>query len=356
MAERVLEKRKKENDRNLWFKLCVGEARYRQRRYKEADPFLEQALESDDRTIRLLALTFSAMSLLQQDKQDLANDRLDELGVFSACDSHLPTRFRFFGRHDILAAWFLQSELRSLIPELDFNALTIKERIDFGLRRQARHVQRKPDDLNAAHQLAGLYAWFYMDQQHHDQCQRLIDQALESDDVDDQYRAALYFLSHRSSSNDHEMIGQAKTLARNAADSVDANSLTRETAEKLAHYQLACALAEIRLGNYQEADQWLQRAEPIITLAHRGRWSALRAINQSRLGEAEQARAALANAELMTQPAPSRHDLSIELVEPSDDDHDFILISWLLLDEARSLVSEIAGDKTDPTPIRPGKS
>jgi hypothetical protein len=164
--------------------------------------------------------------------------------------------------------------------------------------------------------------------------------AHEGEDVDDKYRAALLFLSH--SSSDHDLIRQAKALAGKATNSVDEDNLTRETAERLANYQLACALAEIRLGNFQDADQWLQRAEPIVTLSHRGRWSTLRAINYNRLGETEQARAALANAELMTQPAPPRDDISVNLTDPSDDDHDFILIYWLLLEEAKSLADGTA--------------
>ena len=337
LAAKVLERQNKHGD--PWYEQCLGMGRYRQGRYDDAEAFLQRALTSDQRPTRLLALTFSAMSLLQQDKQDLANERLDELGAFSACDDQLPSHFKFYGRHDILAAWFLQSELRSLDTDVDFGSLTNEERIELGLQRQARHVDRNSDDLASACQLAGLYAWFNKTSEHHELCRRLINRALDSEEVEEQYRTSLYFLSHPSS--DRDLIDQAATLAKRATESVGAEHLTRETAEKLAYYQLACALAEIRLGDYHEAAEWLRRAAPIVTLSHRGRWSALRAITYSRLGDTAQAESALANAELMMQPAPSRDVVSLELVESSDDDHDFIVVSWLLLEEARSIVSGI---------------
>ena len=317
------------------FDLCLAMARYRQGRYVEADQLLEQFLErvvdSDDRNQRLLALTFSAMSLIQQDKLELANQRLEELGMLSVCN----IKPRLHNKY-LLAAWFLQSELRSLIPEDKFESLSPDERMDLGLDRLARHVHRHADDLEAAYDLAVLYAWLHRGEEHHAVCERLMKTASEGDDVEQYYLAAKAFLVYPS--QDSRLIEQARSLASKAAASVDAENLTHHvTARKLSAYLSFCALAEMRLGNDGAADQLLRKAEPIVLMSERGKWSAIRAMNHSRLGGTEQARADLKVAEQLVRPAPSRSEVSIELIGLSS--------SQLLLKEAQSLVAGSTGDR-----------
>ena len=326
-----------EADNGPKFDLCLAMARYRQRRYAEADqllePYLERVVDLDDRE-RLLALTVSAMSLLQQDKLELANERLDELGMLSVCKIQPPSR-TLYNKY-LLAAWFLQSELRSLLPEDKFDSFSPAQRMDLGLDRLARHVHRHADDLKAAHDLAVLYAWLRRDEEHHAVCERLMKTASEGDDVEGYYWAAKSFLVCPSQNS--RLIEHARALAEKAAASVDADNLTHDTANKLSAYLSFCALAEMRLGNHGAADQLLQKAEPIISFDHRGKWSAIRAMNHSLSGRTEQAQADLEVAELMIRPAPSRSEVSIELIGPSS--------SRLLLEEAQSLVAENRGETT----------
>ena len=332
----ALAERAAEMENGSWFDLCLAMARYRQGRYTEADRLLDQSFESDDIRQRLLALSFSAMSLIQQERLEPANERLDQLGFISVCQNQLPTQFRFDNKY-VSAAWHLQSELRSLIPEHDIDSLSSSERIELGLQRHARYVQRNSDDHSAVHDLSTFYAWFRRRAEHRDLCKRMMEKAALGDDVDVQHDAAESFLTYPT--RDVGLLKQALVMAKNAVDSVDVSNLTFKTAEKLAFYQLTCALAEIRLGNYSSAQQWLQKAEPIITLDTRGRWSTLRSINQFHLGHMTQAKTDLDAAELMIRPAPSRSDVSIELIHAMASATDAVdLETWLLFEEAKSLV------------------
>ena len=320
--------------KNHWQQLCLGMARYRQGRYAEADELLSRALESTSRSLRLIALSFAAMSALQQGDQNTAESRIDELGAFSALSTRIPPRFTLREGADVWAALHLQTELRALLPApANIESLSGEARIKLGLRRQARHVNRQPKDVKSAQHLASLYAWYSKDQEHQEVCAKLMQQAQDSESADDQYQAAIRFLSYEESES-LELVHRAKDLAQTAEASVDAERRNHEIAERLAGYQLACALAEIRLGNHLEADAWLKKAEPIVTLSNRGRWSSLCAINNSQLGKVTEAVAAVAAAELLIRPAPSRDVLSVDVTESQGDR----LINWLLFDEAQAAV------------------
>ena len=58
----------------------------------------------------------------------------------------------------------------------------------------------------------------------------------------------------------------------------------------------------MRLGNHEAADQLLQKAEPMVLRPHRGKWSAIRAMNNRQLGRTERAQEDLAVAELLIRP------------------------------------------------------
>ena len=315
-----------------WHDLCLAHSRYRQHRYADVDELLRTALEKGDFRTKSLGLTLSAMSHVQLGDEQSARERIDELGVFSVLPTELPSCFKLARRPNILAAMHLQTELRALIPNATLDSLSIADRVDLGVQRHSRHVQRHPDDLESAWLLARLLVWFHKKKEHHELCRRLMDRALESDNADEQFRAAWSFLI--APYNVIEMKDQAKTLANRAANSVD-KELTMNTAGTFADYQLACALADIRLGNYEEAQVLLDETEPIVTLVHRGRWSALRAINHGHLGQRAHAKAALAGAKELIWPRAERGALSVELFSRKSWDNE--VDSWLLLEEAESL-------------------
>ncbi len=313
------------------FDLSLALARYRQRRYEEVERLTDRVLASEKQHLRRIALTLAAMSHLQQGERQSAEERVDELGLFSVLPTSLPAKFRYTWRVDFFAAWYLQSELRSLLATDDLDSAST---IQLGLRRQSRHVERHPDDMPAALQLLRLYVWFRESDEHHHLFRRLIADPSNLKDTDSQYRLAQSFLLYPSS--DVGLILKARNLAQQAADSVNAEQLEHEAAVKLANYQLTLALAEIRLGNNEDAQAWLDRTEPIVTLPHRGRWGAISSINYSQKRRPEMARAALAVAEEMIWPGPSRETVSFALVNAAvHESEQDIMAGWLLLEEAR---------------------
>ena len=110
------------------------------------------------------------------------------------------------------------------MPENNFDSLLPAQRLELGLDRLARHVQRHPDDLKVAYNLAVLYAWLDRGEEHHAVGERLMKTAAESDDVEGYYLAAKAFLVYPS--GDARLIEQARTLARKATASVEAENLT----------------------------------------------------------------------------------------------------------------------------------
>ncbi len=330
-------------------------ARYRQGRHAEADRLSSEAIAADlEERCRPLATVISAMSRLQQQgRLSEAHERIDELGLFSILPTELPQCFHYSENHTSydqhhypLAALHLQTELRALDSTLEVKSLSLDDRISLGLARQARHVARHPGDVWSARHLAYFYAWFGRDDEHLALCRQIVDKALKSDDIREKFHAAVQTLCRPV--DEVVLVERAKELAGQTVASVNAENLTINNAQHLVDYQLAYALAEIRLGNIEQARAWLGKAEPIVGLHNRGKWFALCAICHSRLGDVEQARDALANARTMIFLPTDRQDLTLQLFKfkskwNQSTDHDESMkqyLEWLLLDEAQSILPQ----------------
>ena len=337
LAERLAEFRNGPRGETLgdkvhWYDLDLGIARYRQERYSEAERSLKKALRSKKESLRALALTFAAMTSFRKGDAKLAAERIDELGLFSVLRTELPQSFQFAYRENAYMALLAQRELRELDPKSPSLLTSESSRIDLGLKRQARHVDRHPEDLRSGTELGSFYVWFGRNEKHHELCHVLLERADQCDDVEQQASVALSVLVHPSIQT--EQTKRARDLIDHVVASVKTDKLIDGDARKLGNYQSILALAEMRLGNFEEANVWLDKTEPIVSLPNRGRWAVVKAIYHARRGQPDEAKAALDIVEEVNSPPPSRTVLSMELVDRRNSN----VHEWLLYEEAAHLV------------------
>jgi tetratricopeptide (TPR) repeat protein len=252
--------------------------------------------------------------------------------LVEACPPSAAYKFRKFARRNrgLLAAaaviaivLVVTSVVSTSLAVSAFRAAD-RVQIQTGLERTAEVVKQRPGNAILAFQLAQLYAWFNREEERVALIKKYLSLATESGDPVAWNSAAKSYLIRPT--GEPAMAAQAVSLARRSAQSNQPGPIMR-------WHELVCGMAEYRETNYEQAEDWLTKAQSSSEPELRGTALLFRAMCRYARGHTAAATADFKEAEAIMPPLPDRNRLTPAMVLDA-----IRIVFWLAYEEARELL------------------
>ncbi len=303
---------------------------YRKGELTPAREALAHAAAADQPRLRLLSLAFLAMTRFQQGEIEEATDHLhaveDGLGLVAFTDLSRPAGIH----HDDLAIWLALREVRQV---MQVEPVDTQHAVDRLLQWKRKVVETSPTNTAGSLHLAILYAWFGSNRQHSDLCQRMLDEALQSEQPAALERAAKAYLIHPAPKSDLlDAVAVSATMAVQGA---------RKKPGLLSWARLTAGMAAFRQKEYPKAIDLLTITRESSSRLIQGPSLLFRCMAYLKQGQRKLAEKDFALATGLFGPRPAKTALTEVLL------HHDQLVFWLAYDEARERLAESPSENQD---------